>query len=460
MEEKRRYIENVISENSKNEMEEAAIRAYAIKQEVGVPTPQNDLPNLKKNRIVLELINRTNQDSTINLFELPLGINASQDLQYGELFETQYSEVTIPITELATDQTYTIEWFDEDLVFNSVVTGLVTTAAGGITDLITKLIAATGDNWSFYISGTDYIVHKIAIDTWVYWTPPPIGATPAAGSRPTSFFTQNRFTDITGDTTTATYPFTSYLVATGTGISVTETSGNLTYAELTQALRDNIEPYIFNTITVYANNIDQANNRISKVMRGATGVKRELINNPTIFHQRQFVVTEEISLPTKTLYELNYKVDAFQTVRIIITYTKGNLNAIADILNEYISDGIPFNVGINQLAQKVSDEEKKYLEETLRSIWKRKQRELALEGIEIEIESIFEPQEVINAKKKERLGEKMKLVKKHIEAERLKAMQVGGVSPNNIKRLVANYAAKGVSDQIYDPYLYAEGNEE
>ena len=53
----------------------------------------------------------------------------------------------------------------------------------------------------------------------------------------------------------------------------------------------------------------------------------------------------------------------------------------------------------------------------------------------------------------------MSLVRSHIEAERLKEMNLGGVSPNNIKRMVANYAAKGLADKIYDPYSYVDGEE-
>ena len=456
MEERRRYIEQVISENSNNEREEAAIRDYAIKEEVGFPTPQNDLPNLKKNRIDIELVNRTNQDSVINLFALPQGINPEQDLQYGELFETKYSEVRFSSFEFAIGQTYTINWIDQNGVPQSAITAVVNL---GITELITELISVTGDNWSFYADGTDFIIHKIPFDTWVYWNPPPIGSTPPAGSQPASFYTQNSFVSITANATLNVYNFTTYDVLGGSGIDITEVSGTLTYSELTSALRDNIEPYIFNTMTIYADDIDQANVPITKTLRGAAGNSKTLIENPTIVHQNQFVVTEEISLPTKTLYSLDYKIKAFETVRIIITYTKGNLNAIADILDEYISDGIPFNVGIHQLAQKVSDQEKVYLESSLRSVWERKKRELALEGVEIEIESIFEPQGVIDERKKKNFGEKMQLVKNHIEAERLQAMKLGNVSQHNIKRLVANYAAKGLADKIYDPYSYIDGKD-
>jgi hypothetical protein len=198
---------------------------------------------------------------------------------------------------------------------------------------------------------------------------------------------------------------------------------------------------------------------MTKTMRGQAGNTRKLIDNPTIINQTQFVVTEEINFSTKSLNKLDYVVKANQTVKIIFTYTKGNLNAIADVINEYISDGIPFDVAITQLAEKVSEKEKEYLKATLKSIWKRKSKELALEGVQIDIDNIFEPQEVIDSKKATALGDKMKLVKRHIEEKRLKKIELGNISPSNIKRLVANYAAKGVADKMYDPYSYVNGDE-
>jgi hypothetical protein len=455
MEERRKYIEKVIAENSKNSMEEAAIRNYAIKQEVGTPTPQNDLPNLKRDRIVLELENRTSTDETINLFELPKGINSPQQLEYGDLFETKYSEVIIPVAELSVLQKYTIDWLDENGASQSAtVAGIL-----GIANLISALDTATTDSWGYFQDGTDYVLHKQAIDTWLYWIPPPPFTTIPAGTKPASFYTENEYLTIIAVSSTIVYPFTSYNVIGGSGISITETSGNLTYAELVQELRNNIAPYIFKTMTIYADNIDQASVPMTKTMRGQAGNTRKLIDNPTIINQTQFVVTEEINFSTKSLNKLDYVVKANQTVKIIFTYTKGNLNAIADVINEYISDGIPFDVAITQLAEKVSEKEKEYLKATLKSIWKRKSKELALEGVQIDIDNIFEPQEVIDSKKATALGDKMKLVKRHIEEKRLKKIELGNISPSNIKRLVANYAAKGVADKMYDPYSYVNGDE-
>jgi hypothetical protein len=157
---KRKIVNDFISKTAKNKIEE-----YAIIEEIGEPSiPTDELPNLKKDRIVLELVNRTNSDSIIDLFGLPAGVNTSQGIDYGDLFETYYCEMTIPITELGTTQTYTINWLDEDLVAQSATTALVS----NIDELISELIIVTNDNWGYYIDGTNYIVHKNPILTYVY----------------------------------------------------------------------------------------------------------------------------------------------------------------------------------------------------------------------------------------------------------------------------------------------------
>ena len=454
MEPKLQVIDRFIKEHATNEMEAAAIREYAITQEIGLPTPYYDLPNLKKNRLVLELVNRTNQDQEIDLFALPQGINPPQDLQYGELFETVYSQsAVLEASNLTVPISWDIDWIDQDGNPQMASTAVLT----GIATLISELISITGDNWdyTFDAAAGEYTIFKIPIDTWLYWNPPPIGATPPAGTVPASFYTNNTFTLLSS--AIALVPFTSFSVVGGTGISVTEVIGNLSYAEITQELRNNIEPYFFDTMTIYADNISQANSPITKVSRGQAGNRRKLINNPAIVYQNQFVVTEQINVFSKTLHELKYTVKANNTVKIIITYTHGNLNAIAETINAYIEDGIPFNTSLKQLEVQVTKKEKEYLETILRKVWERKKKELAKDNVQIEIENIFEPQEVIDSKKKKLIGEKMQLIKKHIQEQNYQSLKDPRVSDSNIKNIVANYAAKGGADEIYDPYQYMDG---
>ena len=157
MDKRRKYIEKIIAENSKNEMEAAAIRTYAINEEGGFPTPQNDLPNLKKDRIVLELVNRTPNDSEINILALPSGSNNAQGINYGDLFITKYSQVLIPISDVnAGASTYTINWNDEDGNPQTYTTNSVTTIEALLLDLNNN--PSIQDSFDFTTIGTDYLL--------------------------------------------------------------------------------------------------------------------------------------------------------------------------------------------------------------------------------------------------------------------------------------------------------------
>ena len=214
-------------------------------------------------------------------------------------------------------------------------------------------------------------------------------------------------------------------------------------------------------MSVYTQNDSQANTPIIKVSRGAMGQSNTLINNPTIVTENNAIVLNvPINFLPQTINKLDYKIAAFNTVKIIINYTKGNLNAIAQTLNEYIEDGIPFSVGLNQLSENVSikENEKEYLKKVIYKMWKQKESELKKEGVEIEIENLFEPQAVIDKKKNKMIGEKMKAVESMMHKQKLKVSGLEGLSPNNIKRIVSNYAAKGKADKIHDPYNYFNSN--
>ncbi len=828
----RKVIDTFIGKTAKNSLERKAIMQLAEVEEFGMPTPSENLPNLKKDRLVLELINRTNSNATINLFGLPSGTNSAQDLEYGDLFETVYSQVTLPTTETTTLQTYTINWVESDGTSQSATTSAVDT----IDDIISELLLVTGDNFYYYIDGANTIIHKIPINTWLYWNPPstivvgnllastlsqvggvapenvfkaqisvqlngvtylyslgggvltfwnvgssvqlgqidydalysfgsgqpPVGtrgyllnlgaigvnysflainyttqvvirstlnvlngtptalvsvtmSTTSAGytydeannilwstggigsgvdndievrsvngflldtwaspptldlgvgaigygrivinesgiaegywvfvgnegsnplkkaiyklggwntgtltivqststeisfsdailsqlgilptaddqvysyvrisdtntffvvlsdlsitdrnfigtvnldtqeqnwkyydndeltvlgdvyyatesdciiskvsylsavrdarainyrtlelasdtlinvafntgsiyfddfnsniyhtddsplglgiasvsggttaiapanSQPASFYSENNFGNFIANGSPTTYPFTNNVVIGGTGISVTELIGNLTYGEIVQEIRSGVEPYYFGEMSVYADSDEQANAPIKKVSRGVSGNSKTLFNNPTIVNQNKHIVLNTpINFLPQTINYLDYTVRPLNKVRIIINYTKGNLNAIVETLDEYIKEGIPFSVGLNELADSIpiKKEEEKYLEKTLKDIWNRKKIELRLEGINIEIDSLFNTQSTIDVNKYKLLGEKTKIIKGLIEEQKAKNSSLKGLSKNNIKRIVSNYRAKGKASDIQDPYNY------
>jgi hypothetical protein len=320
------------------------------------------------------------------------------------------------------------------------------------------------DSGAIYVYDTDSLLFKssLAPNGFASYTLAGGEETVPSNSQSASFYTENTFGDITGNTTTNQYFFSSFNVIGGTGISVTETNGNLTYQELVQELRDTIEPYFFDAFSVYCQNDTQANTPITKISRGGMGQSRTLINNPTLLTENNSVIINTpVNFLPQTINKLNYRIAAFNTVKIIINYTKGNLNAIAQTLNEYIEDGIPFSVGINQLSESVSirDAEKSYLKNVLYKMWQQKKKELREEGVQIEIDNMFESQAVIDEKKNQMIGAKMKAVKDMMYKQKMKDMGLEGLSPDNIKRIVSNYTAKGKADKIYDPYNYFSDDE-
>lgn len=281
-----------------------------------------------------------------------------------------------------------------------------------------------------------------------------------AGAESKQFYTENQFTSIQGDTTGNTFGFECSQVIEGTGISVVETSGNLTYPEIIQEVRNNIEPYFFQYISIYANSIDQLNNQIKKVNKGVSGAEFTVFNYPTYLNQSNPVALDvELMFAPKTINKMVYKVQPLESVTLIINYTKGNLNAIADVLNTYIKDGIPFSKSLRQLEKEVTKEEESYLKNTLRKIWEKKKKDLNQIGADIEIEHIFEPQEVIDNEKAKAKGIMMKKVENLMKKDRLNQMKVGKLPKGNVKKLVADYVAGQGADKIYDPYSYVNGDD-
>lgn len=159
MENKKRYIKNFIDGVAKNTMER-----IALEQELSPSEVSKNSPNLKRDRLVLNLINRTNKDQEIDLFSLPAGVNPQQGISYGDLYFTKYCVVEIPKTELTTAQSYTVDWLDEDGTPKQETTSTVNDIDGLVASLITK----TNDNWSYYESLNSYFLHKEPIKTFVY----------------------------------------------------------------------------------------------------------------------------------------------------------------------------------------------------------------------------------------------------------------------------------------------------
>ena len=113
------------------------------------------LPNLRKDRLVLELTNRTSSDQEIDLFALPKGINPSQGIEYGDLFITKFCQITVPTADFGSLKNWTVNWIDENGVAQT--SSFSTNVIG---DLISELNNATGEQFTYVTSGSDYIISK------------------------------------------------------------------------------------------------------------------------------------------------------------------------------------------------------------------------------------------------------------------------------------------------------------
>lgn len=277
--------------------------------------------------------------------------------------------------------------------------------------------------------------------------PPPSGASQAG------VYTENEFTTLVNNTDSNTYTWTCFDVIEGTGISIVETTGNIPYRELVQELRNNIEPYYFETVSVYASTLNQANQKFLKKNRNVTGYSATLLDNPTVIPtQSRFVILEEpISFFPKAINNLDYVVKANESVTLIFNYTKGNLNAIAELIDEYIEEGIPFSTGLNQLMELPSEVEKKYLYKTLEDIWAKRWKTKTTNKSAQELNKLFSETNTEVAIPKPISAKVQQL----IEGNKLPPETT--LHTGRIKQLIGNYIAKEGADKIHDPYNYANG---
>jgi len=325
---------------------------------------------------------------------------------------------------------------------------------------VVQLFDAVFDvDWAQYINGEVISLSSSSAITNKRYLASSSSAKIPAGAQESQTYTENNFTTLVNNTDIITYDWESYTVIDGSGISVTDTTGNIPYRDLVMQLRNNIEPYYFKNFSIYANTLEQANKVITKEVRGVAGWTNKMLNNPTIIPmQRQFVVLKEkIHFFPQTINKLQYPVKAHQTVTIIIDYTKGNLNAIAQVLDAYIKEGVSFGKSLRQLEYIVSEDEKRYLEETLRDVWTKRKEELADRGVVINVEDIFSEPKGLEIEKKVTESKLMGQIKNIIHQNKIKKMNIGNVSEKNIKRLVANYVAKGDADEFPNEYNYADG---
>lgn len=265
-----------------------------------------------------------------------------------------------------------------------------------------------------------------------------------AGSIEKKFYTENSFGTIKGNVTNNTLNFNCFKVVEGTGISVTETSGNITYEETIQEVRNNSEPYLFEDFSIYANSVEQLNIQLTKISKGAAGESKTSFNYPTLLNQKQLIaINLPMNFTPKSISRMGYKVKAFESVRLIINYTKGSINKHIETLSSFIEEGVPLNKGLNQIEGKVTLSEGKYLQKTLNKIYNQDQKK-------DDGNRTFK-MSIPNSKKTK--GAITSSVDDIIRLGSLKSFGVDELSVNNIKRIVAGMIDRG---EYLDPSDFKE----
>lgn len=262
------------------------------------------------------------------------------------------------------------------------------------------------------------------------------------GGKEEDFYTKNEFTDVVNNTDSLTYSFACYDVIEGTGISVEDVRGNLTYEELVQGLRNNATPYLFENISIGTQTLQQANMPITKIDRGVSGHTSLLIDNPAISPmQRQFKIQDyPINFLPKTISKLLYKVKANQSASITIEYSKGNLNAIVETIDAYVTNDVPLNVPLKQLVKDITDEQRDYIKEKLIAIAKRRNIENDIKEFSLKLDSILLDEDSINRdleKLKKSQSEVVEMIKTR-DKEYLDSKK----SKRNIRQIVEDYISK------------------
>jgi hypothetical protein len=271
------------------------------------------------------------------------------------------------------------------------------------------------------------------------------------GGKEDEFYTENEFTDIENLTDVVTYDFTCYEVVKGTGISVTDLIGGLSYEEIVNGLRTNAEPYLFKDMSVYSNSLEQANENISKTIRDINGTSSKHILVPTVLpdNKQDVVLNIPIDFPVNAISELTYKVKANQTVRVIINYITGSVSRVIDVLNSYIENNIPFSEEISRNIIGLSKREKDYINKAVNKYWSYKSNKNYKA-------TFFDVNDLIGnpLSKEDYVRLNSNLIESKILNEKIDRVSTKDLSEPKIKSIVSRYLKKQDNNKLDHEYNY------
>lgn len=115
------------------------------------------------------------------------------------------------------------------------------------------------------------------------------------------------------------YYFSEQNVIYGSTVAVTSNS-ELSYNEISNDLQ--VQPYIIDSINVYANTISQVDTRWKKITKNANGLSATDFNQPRVDPmQKQFAIENiQLNFIPSSINNLGYRLNGLETVRVFFYY--------------------------------------------------------------------------------------------------------------------------------------------
>lgn len=255
------------------------------------------MKNPESELISLELTNIANADSEINLFSGGLSGSSSSNT-------TTYYRINFPFTLV---NQFKLQYTLGGVSNNYFTSPLLATIDLLIADLNAFLF--TGLGYAFFSYAPNGISPNYTLIIRII--------------NPT--FIPTIFSSLTPD---VSYPAGNPWIAISGTTVVISTGTNISYSELQNELQS--QPYIINTVNVYANTQVQAMQRLKKTTKLATGVVSVDFNRPKVDPMQNQLAIEGIDtkfIPSP-INAINYNMKALESVRMWFYYSRIDMSEI------------------------------------------------------------------------------------------------------------------------------------
>jgi len=340
---------------------EQDLRFYLEKEQNYAYTPSSNLPNLKRNRIAFDIYNPTLFTQEIPLFSSPFGSNEQQGISYGDLLLSFYSSIEISAS-VVDKKTVRVEYLHE----NGITYTTTPQTVNDIDEFITYLEDQLKNNFNYIQVGTeDFIVYKEKNDTYFNFSPSP------NGNLIPTYSSNNLINLQVGNPVNQTILWNTFQVQSSSGIQISDLIGDLTYAELVSELNESITPYMFDFISVYADNVTQVNKPIKLKIGSSSGYKTVDIRKPAIpsTDSSNVVLNIPLNYCPNPNSDLIYTVGSGETVRMVINYKQGDVYRYANKIQSEMNKGLTFKQATNKTRVSFDQSDLKYIQGLDLSKW-------------------------------------------------------------------------------------------